>query len=87
MAAATVVLVGAASLLLIPTLVLLGECLLAAISGPRKQPPPEGGAVPNDPPDVQLLANGQVFWKNGGSAFDYFFRKIAVVEIELSFAD
>ena len=43
----------------------------------QEQPSPAGGVVPNDPPDIQLLANGQVFWKKGGSAFDYFFRKIA----------
>ena len=43
----------------------------------QEQPPPKGGVVPNDPPGIQLLANGQVFWKNGGTAFDYFFRKIA----------
>jgi hypothetical protein len=41
----------------------------------QEQPSPEGGVVPADPPGIQLLANGQVFWKQGGSAFDYFFRK------------
>ncbi len=43
----------------------------------QEQPSPEGGKVPADPGGLQLLANGEVFWKKGGSAFDYFFRKIA----------
>jgi hypothetical protein len=38
---------------------------------------PEGGRVPPDPEGVQFLANGQVYWKKGGTAFDYFFRKIS----------
>jgi hypothetical protein len=43
----------------------------------QQEPSPDGGHVPDDPPGIQLLAHGQVFWKKGGSAFDYFFRKIA----------
>lgn len=44
----------------------------------QEQPDPaDGGKVPPDPAGIQLLANGQVFWKQGGSAFDYFFRKIS----------
>jgi len=43
----------------------------------QEQPSPEGGVVPADPPNIQLLANGQVFWKKGGAAYDYFFRRIA----------
>lgn len=44
----------------------------------QEQPDPaDGGKVPPDPVGIQLLANGQVFWKQGGSAFDYFFRKIS----------
>jgi len=42
----------------------------------QEEPPPEGGRVPPDPAGITLLANGQVFWKKGGSAFDYFFRRI-----------
>ena len=42
----------------------------------QDKPPPEGGRVPPDPEGIKLLANGQVFWKKGGSAFDYFFRPI-----------
>lgn len=43
----------------------------------QEQPSPPGGAVPADPAGLTLLANGQVYWKKGGSAFDYFFRKIS----------
>jgi len=43
----------------------------------QEEPSPEGGGVPDDPPGLHLLANGQVYWKKGGSAFDYFFRRIA----------
>ncbi len=42
----------------------------------QEAPPPPGGVVPPDPPGIELLANGQVFWKKGSTAFDYFFRKI-----------
>jgi hypothetical protein len=43
----------------------------------QQEPSPAGGAVPPDPPGLTLLANGQVFWKMGGVAFDYFFRNIS----------
>ena len=43
----------------------------------QEQPSLPGGVVPADPPGLTLLANGQVYWKKGGSAFDYFFRKIS----------
>ncbi|HEY6169182.1 MAG TPA: LamG domain-containing protein [Verrucomicrobiae bacterium] len=43
----------------------------------QAEPSPEGGAVPADPPHIELLANGRVFWKEGGTAFDYFFRKFS----------
>ncbi len=43
----------------------------------QEQPSPAGGVVPTDPPGITLLANGQVYWKKGGSAFDYFFRRIS----------
>jgi len=43
----------------------------------EKPDPSDGGKVPQDPAGVQLLANGQVYWKKGGSAFDYFFRRIS----------
>lgn len=41
-----------------------------------EQPAPPGGAIPPDPTGITLLANGQVYWKKGGSAFDYFGRRI-----------
>ncbi|MEO6436169.1 MAG: LamG domain-containing protein [Tepidisphaeraceae bacterium] len=43
----------------------------------QEQPSPEGGVVPADPAGIKLLANGQVYWKKGGTAYDYFFRRIA----------
>ena len=43
----------------------------------QEQPSPPGGVVPDDPAGLTLLANGQVYWKKGGSAFDYFFRRIS----------
>jgi hypothetical protein len=43
----------------------------------QQQAAPEGGTIPADPAGLTLLANGQVYWKKGGSAFDYFFRKFA----------
>jgi N,N-dimethylformamidase len=43
----------------------------------QEQPSPAGGVVPADPPGITLLANGQVYWKKGGSAFDYFSHPIS----------
>jgi hypothetical protein len=43
----------------------------------QEQPSPAGGVVPADPSGITLLANGQVYWKKGGSAFDYFSRQIS----------
>jgi hypothetical protein len=42
----------------------------------QEEAPPPGGRVPPDPANLTLLANGQVFWQKGGTAFDYFFRRI-----------
>ena len=42
----------------------------------QEQPSPPGGVVPPDPAGMVLLANGQVYWKKGGSAFDYFARRV-----------
>src|SRR5687768_9812147 len=42
----------------------------------QEQPSPPGTSVPPDPPNIQLTANGTLPWKKGGSAFDYFLRKI-----------
>jgi hypothetical protein len=43
----------------------------------QEQPAPAGGTIPPEPAGMTLLANGQVYWKKGGSAFDYFSRKIS----------
>ena len=42
----------------------------------QEQPSPPGGVIPPDPIGIDLLANGQVYWKKGGRAFDYFGRVI-----------
>jgi hypothetical protein len=42
----------------------------------QQEPSPEGGVVPDDPPGITRLANGIIPWSEGGSAFDYFFRRI-----------
>jgi hypothetical protein len=42
----------------------------------QEQPAPPGGFVPEDPPGIQLLANGIVPWQQGGAAFDYFMRQV-----------
>ena len=44
----------------------------------QERPSPDGGIVPPDPKGVELLANGQVFWKKGGTAFDFFFQRISL---------
>lgn len=49
---------------------------LSTLARLQQQPPPPGGSVPPDPPGIRLLANGTVFWKEGGAAFDYFFRPV-----------
>jgi hypothetical protein len=46
---------------------------LAAI---QRQPSPEGGVVPPDPPGIIRLASGIIPWSKGGTAFDYFFRPV-----------
>jgi N,N-dimethylformamidase len=43
----------------------------------QEKPSPPDGTIPGDPPGITLLANGQVYWKKGGSAFDYFSRRIS----------
>ena len=42
----------------------------------HEEPDPPGAAVPPDPPNIVRIANGILPWGKGGSAFDYFFRKI-----------
>ncbi|MEO6436079.1 MAG: N,N-dimethylformamidase beta subunit family domain-containing protein [Tepidisphaeraceae bacterium] len=49
---------------------------LSTLASLQEQPSPPGGSVPTDPPEIQLIANGTLPWKEGGQAFDYFFRPI-----------
>ncbi len=42
----------------------------------QEQATPVGASVPLDPAGMVRLANGQIDWSKGGSAFDYFFRPI-----------
>ena len=42
----------------------------------QEQPSPPGGEVPRDPAGMTRIANGVLNWKEGGTAEDYFFRKI-----------
>ncbi len=49
---------------------------LSTLARLQEQPSPAGIAVPPDPAGIVALANGIIPWKEGGSAFDYFFRPI-----------
>jgi hypothetical protein len=49
---------------------------LSTLARLQEQPSPPGATVPTDPPGMVALANGIIPWKEGGSAFDYFFRPI-----------
>jgi len=49
---------------------------LSTLSALQEQPSPAGASVPADPAGIVPLANGIIPWKEGGSAFDYFFRPI-----------
>jgi N,N-dimethylformamidase len=49
---------------------------LSTIAALQEQPNPPGGSVPPDPAGITQLANGIIPWKEGGAAFDYFFRPI-----------
>lgn len=42
----------------------------------QQQPTPTGAEVPEDPPGIELLADGVIPWKEGGVAFDYFMRAV-----------
>ena len=46
----------------------------------QREPSPAGGTVPADPAGVAVLARGRVHWRKGGSAFDYFSRRVQPVE-------
>ncbi len=49
---------------------------LSTLAAMQEEPNPQGGSVPADPSGITSLANGVVPWKEGGAAFDYFFRPI-----------
>lgn len=42
----------------------------------QTEPAPPGGVLPEDPQGIVRLANGVIPWKEGGAAFDYFFRAV-----------
>ena len=49
---------------------------LSTLAALQQEPSPPGSTVPADPPGIVPLANGIIPWKEGGAAFDYFFRPI-----------
>lgn len=49
---------------------------LSTLASLQEMPTPPGAVMPSDPPGIVPLANGIIPWKEGGSAFDYFFRPI-----------
>ena len=49
---------------------------LSTLAALQELPAPPGAVMPQDPPGIVPLANGIIPWKEGGSAFDYFFRPI-----------
>lgn len=49
---------------------------LSTLASLQQEPTPPGAVMPSDPPGMVSLANGIIPWKEGGSAFDYFFRPI-----------
>lgn len=49
---------------------------LSTLAALQEQSNPPGGSVPPDPAGITQLANGILPWKEGGAAFDFFFRPI-----------
>lgn len=49
---------------------------LSTIAGLQEKSSPAGLRVPSDPAGMVRLANGIIPWKEGGSAFDYWFNPI-----------
>jgi hypothetical protein len=49
---------------------------LSTLAALQEQPAPANAVMPDDPSGIIRLANGIIPWKQGGSAFDYFFRAI-----------
>ena len=48
----------------------------SVLLGLMKEPPPQGAVPPKDPEGILRIANGVIPWDIGGSAFDYYFRKV-----------
>lgn len=42
----------------------------------QQEPDMPGSRVPDDPPNIVRIANGIIPWAKGGSAYDFWFRKI-----------
>ncbi|MBX3733160.1 MAG: LamG domain-containing protein [Verrucomicrobiae bacterium] len=49
---------------------------LSTLAALQEEPSPPGAIMPDDPPGIVQLANGVIPWREGGAAFDYFFRPI-----------
>lgn len=49
---------------------------LSTLAALQEQPTPGDAVMPVDPTGMLRLANGVIPWKEGGAAFDYFFRGI-----------
>jgi len=49
---------------------------LSTLAALQEQTNPPGASVPADPAGITPLANGILPWKEGGSAFDFYFRPI-----------
>src|SRR4030095_12677640 len=49
---------------------------LSTLAALQEQPAPANAVMPDDPSGIIRLANGIIPWKQGGVAFDYFFRAI-----------
>jgi len=49
---------------------------LSTLAALQEQPSPPGGVLPEDPAGITPMANGIIPWREGGAAFDYFFRPI-----------
>jgi N,N-dimethylformamidase len=49
---------------------------LSTLAALQEEPNPKGATMPSDPPGIVRIANGVIPWSKGGSAFDFFFRKL-----------
>lgn len=49
---------------------------LSTLARLQAEPTPAGAVLPADPAGIELVASGILPWKEGGAAFDFFFRPI-----------